>query len=124
MKYMNKYILGEIDPGLYMASLLFAFVGVLITLLVGSTMRDPNSKYSPVKFSWRFLIYDNAKRILLNILLIMVSLRFMTEITGWEISVWKGFIIGISYDSLLLIIKQKTSILDPKIKDPENKKPE
>lgn len=120
---MNKYILGDIEPGLYLACLLFALVGVLITLLVGSTMRDPNSKYSPLKFSWRYLLYDNAKRILLNLLLIMVSLRFMTELTGWELSVWKAFIIGIGYDSLLLIVKQKTSLLDPKaeIKKEEDK---
>lgn len=122
---MNKYILGGIDPGLFMASLLFALIGVLITLLVGSTMREPNSKTSPTKFSWTYLLYDNAKRIFLNLLLILVSLRFMTELTGWELSVWKGFIIGISYDSLLLIVKQKTSILDPRgkieIKDADPK---
>jgi hypothetical protein len=111
---MNKYILGGMDPGLFMASLLFAMVGVLITLLIGSTMREPDSKFSPKKFSFTYMLYDNAKRILLNLLLILISLRFMTEITGWDLSVWKGFIIGISYDSLLMIVKQKTSILDPR----------
>lgn len=113
---MNEHILGGIDPGLFLASTLFAFIGVLVTLLVGATLRKVDSQWSPKDFSWGYLIYDNAKRILLNVLLIFVTLRFMPELTGWDLSVWKGFVVGVGYDGLLLIVKQKTSILDPKPK--------
>lgn len=109
----KTYLLGGVDPALYGACFVAACVGIFLTLLWGTTLRSTDSNGSPYHFSWKYLWTDNTKRILANIIAVLVSLRFMTELFGWELSVWKGFCIGLSWDVLALIIKQKTTILDP-----------
>jgi hypothetical protein len=111
---IKSELLGSLDPSLFVAAFIAALVGVLFTLLVGSTLRSVKSVNSPEDFSWSYLLSDNAKRIYANILVIIVTLRFMPEVLGVELSVWKGFIVGVSYDALALIVKQKTKLLDSK----------
>lgn len=115
---IKQYLLGGLDPALLAACFIAACVGVLFVLLAGTTLRDPKSESSPTHWSWSYLWSDNAKRIYLNIIAIVVSLRFMTELFGWELTVWKGFVIGTGWDLIALIIKQKTNLLDPKPKTP------
>lgn len=112
----KTYILGDIDPGLFTAAFIFACIGILLTLLLGTTVRDVKSDSSPQHFSWKYLWSDNTKRIIANVICVLLTLRFMPEVMGIELSVWKGLIVGLSWDTLFLIIKQKTSILDPKPK--------
>ena len=116
---IKSQLLGSIDPSLFIASFIAAVVGVLFTLLIGSTLRSVNSINSPQDFSWSYLLSDNAKRIYANILVVIVTLRFMPEILDVELSVWKGFVVGVSCDAIALLIKQKTSILDSKITNNE-----
>ena len=118
---MNKYILGSIEPALFFAALFFAALGIMFILLMGTTVRDPNSVYSPHKFSWKYLFNDNFKRILASILATVITLRFMTELTGWELSPFKGFVVGTAWDGIALFVKQKTNWLDPKTKEQINK---
>lgn len=112
----KTYLLGGIDPALYAACFVGACAGILLTLLLGSTVRDPSSIGSPTHFSWKYLWRDNLKRILANVIAVIVTLRFMPEIFNWELSVWKGFVVGMSWDLIALVIKQKTNFLDPKPK--------
>jgi hypothetical protein len=111
---MKQYILGGVDPGLFGASVFFALIGILVVLLLGTKLRDPNSGTSPVKFSWAYMFSDNAKRIYGNLLCVLVTLRFMPEILNMELKPWYGFVVGTLWDGLFLLIKQKTSLLDPK----------
>lgn len=111
-----KYILGNTDPALFGEALFWATIGVFFVLLIGTRLRDPQSQYSPTHFSWRYLFSDNAKRIYASIIAVLASLRFMPELFGWELSAWKGFVIGMGWDTIALIVKQKTNLLDPKPK--------
>lgn len=113
---MKEYLLGGIDPGLFGACVVAALVGAFIILLSGTGLRDPKSESSPQGFSWAYLMSDNFKRIIVNILVIIVALRFMPEILNTDLTMWKGLCVGIGSDGLLLLIKQKTSWLDPKTK--------
>ena len=85
-------------------------------LLLGSRLRDKNSDYSPEKFSWKYLFSDNAKRIYASVLCTLIALRFMPDVLNISLSPWMGFVTGTLWDSILLIVKQKTSWLDPKSK--------
>lgn len=118
---IKQQLLGGIEPSLFAASFIAALVGILFTLLIGSTLRDVNSQWSPKNFSWKYLLSDNARRIYANLLAVIITLRFMPEVIGVELSVWKGFVIGTAWDVLALIIKQKTKILDPKSQEEVNK---
>ncbi len=113
-KSFIQYVLGPTDPALFFASILFAAIGVLFILLLGTTLRDRKSPHSPEKWSWSYLLSDNAKRIYASIIAVLLSLRFMPELFGWELNPWRAVCVGMTWDTILLVIKQKTSILDPK----------
>lgn len=113
MKF-SQYLLGPTDPALFSACVFFAAIGVVLMLLIGTTMRNKDSEQSPLGFSWKYLRSDNAKRIYANVIVVLLALRFTPELFGFDLSVWKALCIGMSSDGIMLIIKQKTSILDPK----------
>lgn len=112
----KQYLLGSIDPALFAACVFFAAVGILFVLLMGTRLRDPQSLSSPAEFSWKYLRTDNFRRILASSIAVLITLRFMPELTGWQLSPWKGLVVGAAWDSIALFIKQKTNLLDPKPK--------
>ena len=114
---MKEYLLGGIDPGLFGACFIAAIVGAFIVLWSGTGLRDKTSNSSPTHFSWSYLMSDNFKRIIANLLVIVVVLRFMPEILNTDLTMWKGLCVGVGSDGLFLLIKQKTSWLDPKPKE-------
>lgn len=113
---MNSFIqelLGKNDPGVLAAAFIFALCGHALILLGGTMLRIPNSPSSPEKFSLSYLLYDNAKRIAYVLLLIVVGLRFLPDLTGMQVTGWGGFLVGAGLDTIALVIKQKTKLLDP-----------
>lgn len=108
---IKAYIFGNMDFNMFVASLLFALVGVLISLLLHATTRDQNSESTPVKFSFLFMLKDNWKRILLSIILVIVTIRFLKELTGLELNMFFSLCIGLVYDKLAEYLKSKSDIL-------------
>lgn len=106
-------ILGKNDAGVLAAAFVFALAGHALVLLGGTMLRAPNSTSSPEKFSLSYLLYDNAKRIAYVLLLIIVGLRFLPDLTGMQVTGWGGFLVGAGLDTIALVIKQKTKLLDP-----------
>jgi hypothetical protein len=107
-------LIGDTAPANMAAAFVFSMIGILFVLLMGTTVRNPMSTGSPIKFSWSYLFSDNAKRIMSGILAVMVSLRFAPELFNFQLEAWHGFAIGTLWDSLALAIKQHTNFLDPK----------
>lgn len=118
-----NFLTGYTDSGFFLECGFFAIVGVIFVLLLGTTLRDPNSPNSPNKFSGKYLLTDNHKRILASIIAIYISLRFMPDIFGVKLSYLKALGVGMSWDAIALIIKQKTSWLDPKNNKPKDDQP-
>jgi Ni/Fe-hydrogenase subunit HybB-like protein len=116
MKELKGYLIGPTEPILFLACVIFAGLGILLVLLMGTRLRDRNSDHSPSGFSWRYLWSDNFKRVFASVLAVLITLRFITELTGWELSPWKAFVIGTFWDGIALWLKQKTNMLDPKPK--------
>ena len=113
---MNKllnHLLGPQDIWSFIACLLFALVGITISLLIHATNRYKESEKSPYKFSFSFLIKDNWQRILLNILLILMTIRFCKEITGLDLNMFVALLIGMAYDKLAEWLRNKC-IIDKK----------
>lgn len=104
------------DPGVMAAAFVFALIGHALVLLGGTMLRNPASPASPVKFSFSYLLWDNAKRIFYVLLLIIVGIRFLPDLTGMQVTSWGGLLVGAGLDSLALLIKQKTRLLDPSAK--------
>lgn len=111
---MKEHLLGGIDPGFFGACVFYAGMGILLVLLLGTTLRQTTSEKSPQEFSWKYLWNDNTRRILASALATLVTLRFMTELTGWELTMWKSFVVGTGWDGIALFVKQKTNWFDKK----------
>lgn len=106
-KDIISQLLGSGDLGFYIAALIFSMVGVVISLLISSSKRDQTNPSTPNDFSWGYLILDNAKRILLALLLILVTLRFSTELIGANLTMWGALLIGLGWDRLAAYLKEK-----------------
>lgn len=105
MEKFTTLILGTQDFPTYAAYFVFTLIGAIISLYVKSLKRDPDSKNTPRKFSWAFLIQDNFMRLVAGFLLSFIAFRFSTEFIGVEvvsidIIMWSAVLIGASTDRL------------------------
>lgn len=102
------------DPAHFAVLAFFALIGAALSLLWQTNKRNPMSVASPVHFSLNFFWCDNAKRVYASAILIYLALRFTPDMIGMPISDWGAVLIGLGNDQLALLIKKKTSLLDPK----------
>lgn len=115
MKEFKTLILGNASVAYYLAAETFALIALVISLWAGSKSRDIPSTSTPIQFSWKFLIWDNAKRIWIGQLVLFLFFRFCTEILGRElnmfIAVGIGFFLSFGLDKAIAYIKQKSDVL-------------
>jgi hypothetical protein len=108
---VTEQILGTDSYQAFITQYFFAMVGATISLLLHGANRDVKEPSTPNCFSFSFLLKDNWKRILLNLLVIFVTIRFFKEITGYKLSLFFCLAIGIGYDKLLQFMKDKADFL-------------
>jgi hypothetical protein len=109
------YLFGEGDILTLGAAFFWALVGVTISMLYESNLRDPNDARTPEKFSTWFLIKDNGIRILRTILVIISVLVFSQQVFGLTVNNWIGFGVGLGFDRILALVLSK--IKKPKDED-------
>jgi hypothetical protein len=98
-----SYLLGGMTPALFLAALLIAFFGALISVLLSTSNRDKDSMRSPTKFSMSFMLSDNKQRFFLNLLLILAAIRFGDTLVGLKVTaenLQAAFFIGLSLDKI------------------------
>lgn len=99
-----KLILGDQTKGSFLAYLLFAIIGIIIKLLYHVTQRDANSPNTPVAFSWKFMLTDNALRLFaslaLSLFVVIICIRFCNEILNTTLSPIVALLIGYGSDML------------------------
>lgn len=105
MKNFLYHLLGGYEPLAFLQLLIWALVGTYILMQIHANQRDVKSYRTPVQWSWRVFFKDNLRRILFNLVLIVVTIRFSKEITGKEISDFWALVIGLSSDGLALLIQ-------------------
>ena len=122
-----SYVFGIVPSTMFFAMMVFAALGVLFALLIDSTKRDKSSKTTPEKFNFWFLLLDNWKTILLSALAVLLTLRFAPILfpdqftlenlqmpLGVEKWLFGSLLIGMLYNTLLQVWKQKADILKAK----------
>ncbi|MBP7398195.1 MAG: hypothetical protein KA954_01320 [Chitinophagales bacterium] len=107
------YVLGSITPAEWAAALLFAMVGVSISLGRYTNTRDKHSERTPLKFNFWFMLTDNAGRIWINLLSVLIFLRFSPELIGTKLTMLSAFFVGLSIDKLTIWLREK-NIIDKK----------
>lgn len=100
LKSILANILGEADVAHWISAIFFALVGIVVSLLISSSKRDARSPGTPYKFSWRYLIFDNGKRIALSILLVFITLRFSQELLSAQFTMYFALGVGLGLDRL------------------------
>lgn len=119
-----KDFLGTTDVGAFMTLFLFAIIGMVISLLLNGANRDPDTPSTPYKFSLSFLLLDNWKRIVLNLLVLFAAVRFYPDIFNEPINPFLAFGIGLGFDKVVQMIKDRVGALQvnrPAITTPEEK---
>ncbi len=106
-------ILGCQTLGEFFLAVFYLIVGLTVSTLISTTKRDQSSTATPEKFSFTFLIADNWKRYVLNILLIYVTVRFYPDIfDGNKLTPWLAIGLGLAWDRVINLVKQKTELLN------------
>lgn len=80
MNHRDEFWLYLIGPGsgvLFTVCLIFCFSVAAASIMVGLRKRDPDSINTPKDFNKKFFWLDNAGRILGNIILLFVLVRFV-----------------------------------------------
>jgi len=99
-------LLGTNDINFIIACLIFAFIGVIVHLLLNVLVRGENTG----NFSFKKLWYENKERLLasnlLNVLLILLTIRFSSQVLHFDINEFIAFFIGLGSDSLSRIYKK------------------
>lgn len=115
MKEFKQLILGDLSGWYYLAAFVFSFLAIIVSMWAGSSKRDVDSGSTPTKYSWRFLLWDNLKRISVGMIAIFLVFRFTSTLINRELSmevaVGVGFFISLGLDQLIGWLKQKFSIL-------------
>ena len=71
-------IFGTMSPTIFIASMVFCFIGFMISKLVGFQKSKSNPK-TPQKWSWAYWKEQNMNELLLNILASFVLIRFSPQ---------------------------------------------
>lgn len=128
MQEFKHLILGDLSVAYYLAAFVFSLLVILLSMWVGSAKRDVASSSTPRKYSWRFLVWDNLKRIFVGMIAMFFIYRFTSSLIGrglsMEVAVGVGFFVTFGLDQLIGWLKQKFSILQmdrEKIMDVLNK---
>src|SRR4030042_1687902 len=127
METQHSLLLGFLSLKLFLVMLLFAVLGIAVSLLIHAQKRDQASPDTPIKFSWLFLLKDNWKDILLTILIVILTIRFATSFfpgqfkgddlqtpEGIEIWLFGSLIIGLGFNKLIKVWKDKSQWLKVK----------
>lgn len=105
---VSQYILNGISLEFYLSFYIFALIGMTFTMLVHfQQMRTQKKKSNEeVKFNFIYWIKRNGVRFLTNLLAVFILIRFKDNLKiSNDLSMFLGFVIGMSIDGLILLIR-------------------
>lgn len=115
MQEFKDLILGGVSIAYYMAAEFFALLALILSLYLHSKKRDPDAATTPQQFSWLFLVWDNAKRIVVGQIFLFLIFRFVTELLGRQLNMWIavgiGFFLSLGLDRAIQWLKDRSDIL-------------
>jgi len=92
----------------YIAFYIFAFLGMTFSMLIDFQRLKARKKKSnqTVKFNFKYWLKKNTVRMLTNLIVIFILIRFPEKLKfAAELSMFIAFISGMSIDALIAIIK-------------------
>lgn len=106
-----KIILGEKPLPYYVAGFVFSFLAILLSLYMHSKKRDKTSEATPIKYSWKFLLWDNTKRIVASLIVSFLFFRIF-DLSDIKAMVGFGFFMAFGVDKVIQFLMERTDILN------------
>lgn len=109
---MKKYpdffsvMIGPLGPGFFCGYVVVAYICATAIVIADVTRRDPNSTRTPTGFSFKFFLFDNALRIMGNLLLIPIFVRICLEYMSGFPMLLMSVGIGFGIEGLALLGKR------------------
>jgi hypothetical protein len=100
-----ELLIGTTDVSMWTVGFIFALLAAFVVFRLQVHERDKHSRFTPVHFSWQFILMDNALRILTTVCLIFIGLRLSKEIFGLETSVYTSIAVGTGCDKISAFLK-------------------
>jgi len=88
---------------LFAIYLLFAFTGLLFSLVLELYKSDVKSKEFKFKYWWS----HNKFRVILNIIAMTLGILFTEDLLGIKLSVYNSFLAGFTSDKIIETLKRK-----------------
>ncbi len=107
------YVLGGLTVNYILAFYFFSIFGMTLALILDYTTKRARKKRTNklVRFSLRHSIKDNWVRVFGNVMIVFAILRFSDKFfPEIELDMWLGFIIGLSIDSVVILLRRYTKI--------------
>ena len=115
MQQFRQLVLGDLSLSYYLAALFFSGLAIILSMWAGSAKRNVDSTSTPKKYSFKFLLWDNTKRIVAGLIAMFLVYRFSASIIGhglsMESAVGVGFFISMGLDQLIGWLKQRFDLL-------------
>lgn len=119
MSEFLKYFVGNMSYAHFWALIAFAIIGATIKLTMNVAARDVQSKATPEKFSFKFMVWDNLPRIINSGLLVYLFIRFPAQLIPDHIykaippeaEMLVAAVIGFFFDYLSEWLKEKMGLL-------------
>lgn len=105
-------IMGEgKSGGYYLAGFFFSVLGIIISVRMHSINRDVLSPNTPIKYNWKFLLWDNFKRIFTGLIVMFILFRMFDLSNVWAM-IGVGVFVGLGVDKAIQFIMEKTDFLN------------
>lgn len=118
-----NYIFGDMTLEFVLAFYLFSIMGMTLTLLIH--LRDSINKATKAKklfkFKWKFWFKDNYIRIITNLVMVFIIIRFYSSLhLQYQLDMFLGFVTGFSIDTIIIYLREKTKVnIFQTVKNPE-----
>jgi hypothetical protein len=106
MENFLEILLGDMKGPVFAGYMVIALFSALLMLGIRADRKRKETNDTPEKFDLKFFFQDNLLKIVINIGVIALAIRFSNEVVGQEITGWVSALIGISVN--FIIVKLQT----------------
>jgi putative Mn2+ efflux pump MntP len=105
-----EQILGTVPISTYLAGGVFIAIGILISWYFKSKKAQKTNPNTPTTFSWKLFFLTKIPRkitsIIVGIIVGFVAMRFVTDILGLPLTMFICFVIGVTFDNIIVKISK------------------
>ena len=121
MEELKQILLGQISIAQMVGFCFWIIMGFIIHMFWDFSQRDVKSESTPSDMNLKFWWLDNWKRLVLNLLLTIVIMRFHEQLFGDSMNAFISLIIGVNFDQIVSGLKKKiTSLGTDRVKFMQN----